>query len=308
MTASVTPSARRSSGLTRTEARWGVLLALPAILGFAAFTLIPMIASLVISLTDWSVGGVPHFIGLDNYVRMFTRDDDFGSSLWATVYYTLGAVPLTMIVAFAAALLLNASVRGQAFFRVIFYLPAIVPLVANSMLWLWLFNPDFGLLNAVTGMVGLPSSDWVYGENTAIPSLILMSTWGFGNVAVLFLAGLQGVPRHLYEAISVDGGGMWRKFRHITLPMMTPTIFYSLVTGVIGSFQVFVQAAVMTQGGPNNKTLFFIYYIYQAAFTNNELGYASALAWILFVVILVITAVMFKNSSRWVYYEAGGAR
>lgn len=294
--------------MAQQETRWGVLLALPAIIGFAAFTLIPMLASLVLSATNWTIGGTPSFVGVDNYVRMFTADPSFYKSLWATIYYTLGAVPLTMIVAFAVAMLLNIGVRGQSIFRVIYYLPAIVPIVANSMLWIWLFNPDFGLLNAATGAVGLPPSQWIFAEGSAIPSLILMSTWGFGNVAVIFLAGLQGVPRHLYEAISVDGGGAWRKFRHITLPMMTPTIFYSLVTGLIGSLQVFVQAAVMTEGGPNDATLFYSYYLYRTAFTNNEMGYASALAWILFLVIMIITVVLFKNSNRWVYYEAGDAR
>ncbi|TCC58349.1 sugar ABC transporter permease [Kribbella pittospori] len=290
------------------EARWGVLLALPAIIGFVAFTFLPMIASAVISLTDWTIGAAPKFVGFANYKRMFTADDSFFKSLWATLYYTLGAVPLLLIVAFAVALLLNQPVRGQGVFRVIYYLPAIVPIVANSMLWIWLFNPDFGLLNTLTEKAGLPRSQWIFDESTAIPSLILMSVWGFGNVAVIFLAGLQGVPRQLYEAIAVDGGGAWRKFRHITLPMMTPTIFYSLVTSVIGALQVFVQAAVMTEGGPNDSTLFYIYYLYRTAFTNNEMGYASALAWVLFLVIMAITVVLFRNSSRWVYYEAGSTR
>lgn len=297
-----------ASSPMKQEARWGVLLALPAIIGFVAFTFLPMIASAVISLTDWTIGAAPKFVGFANYTRMFTADDSFFKSLWATLYYTLGAVPLLLIVAFAVALLLNQPVRGQAMFRVIYYLPAIVPIVANSMLWIWLFNPDFGLLNTLTEKAGLPRSQWIFDESTAIPSLILMSVWGFGNVAVIFLAGLQGVPRQLYEAIAVDGGGAWRKFRHITLPMMTPTIFYSLVTSVIGALQVFVQAAVMTEGGPNDSTLFYIYYLYRTAFTNNEMGYASALAWVLFLVIMAITVVLFRNSSRWVYYEAGSTR
>lgn len=297
-----------ASSPMKQEARWGLLLALPAIIGFVAFTFLPMIASAVISLTDWTIGTTPKFVGFANYQRMFTADDSFFKSLWATLYYTLGAVPLLLVVAFAVALLLNQPVRGQAVFRVIYYLPAIVPIVANSMLWIWLFNPDFGLLNTLTGKAGLPRSQWIFDESTAIPSLVLMSVWGFGNVAVIFLAGLQGVPRQLYEAIAVDGGGAWRKFRHITLPMMTPTIFYSLVTSVIGALQVFVQAAVMTEGGPNDSTLFYIYYLYRTAFTNNEMGYASALAWILFLVIMAITVVLFRNSSRWVYYEAGSTR
>jgi multiple sugar transport system permease protein len=180
--------------------------------------------------------------------------------------------------------------------------------VASAVLWIWIFNPDVGLLNSMLKNVGLPGSKWIYDSSSAVPSLILMSTWGFGNAAVIFLAGLQGVPRQLYEAVAIDGGGAWRKFRHVTLPMMTPTIFYNLVTGVIGTFQVFNQAFVMTQGGPNNSTEFYIYYLYQTAFTKSEMGYASALAWVLFVIVLIVTLLLFRNARRWVYYEVGTAR
>ena len=198
--------------------------------------------------------------------------------------------------------------RGLSFWRTIYYLPTLVPAVASAVLWIWIFNPDFGLLNSTLRELGAPTSQWIYSETAAVPSLVIMSTWGFGNAMVIFLAGLQGVPRHLYEAVSIDGGGAWQRFRHVTLPMMTPTIFYNLVTGVIGTFQVFNQAYVMTQGGPNNATLFYIFYLYRTAFTESEMGYASALAWVLFMVIMVITILLFQNARRWVYYEMAGAR
>lgn len=283
-------------------------MAAPAILGFAVFTLAPMLASLFFSFTDWTIGGSFSFTGLANYKRMFAHDPLFYKSLTATLYYTLGSVPLILIVGFLAAMLLNQKARGKGVFRTIYYLPTLVPSVASAVLWIWIFNPDVGLLNSMLRDVGLHGSQWIYDSSTAVPSLILMSTWGFGNAAVIFLAGLQGVPRHLYEAVAIDGGGAWRKFRNVTLPMMTPTIFYNLVTGVIGTFQVFNQAFVMTQGGPNNATEFYIYYLYQTAFTKSQMGYASALAWVLFAIVLVVTLALFRNARRWVYYEVGGAR
>ncbi|MGW5363430.1 carbohydrate ABC transporter permease [Actinopolymorpha pittospori] len=303
------PSGRNQlSGQARLERRWGLILALPAILGFLIFTLGPMVASFFFSLTDWIIGSSPSFVGLGNYQRMFTEDDLFLKSLGVTTYYTLGAVPLTMIVGFAIALLLNKQVRALGVFRTIYYLPTLVPSVASAVLWIWIFNPDFGLLNSSLRSVGLPTSNWIYSETAAVPSLVIMSVWGFGNIMVIFLAGLQGVPRHLYEAVSIDGGNAWQQFRHVTLPMMTPIIFYNLVTSVIGTFQVFNQAYIMTQGGPNNASLFYIYYLYQTAFTKSEMGYASALAWLLFMIVMVITVLLFRSARRWVYYEMAGAR
>lgn len=291
----------------RSEARWGVLFAMPAILGFLIFTIGPMIASLVFSLTEWTVGGVPEFIGLGNYAAM-GEDPLFWKSLGVTTYYTLAAVPITLVVGFLIALLVNVGWKWKSLWRTIYYLPTLVPAVASAVLWIWIFNPDYGLFNTVLRAAGLPTSNWIYSEQTSVPSLIIMSTWGFGNAMVIFLAGLQGVPAQLYEAVALDGGGTWVKFRHVTLPFMTPVIFYNLVTGVIGTFQVFNQAYIMTSGGPNNSTLFYIYYLYTKAFTDSEMGYASALAWVLFLIVLVITAVLFRNARSWVYYESGGAR
>lgn len=298
---------QRLSGQTRLERRWGILMAIPAILGFVIFTIGPMLASFFFSLTDWTIGASPNFVGADNYSRL-VDDELFWKSLSVTTYYTLGSVPLILIVGFFLALLLNQRIRGLSFWRTIYYVPTLVPAIANAILWLWIFNPDFGLLNSVLRQGGLPTSQWIYSETAVIPSLVIMSTWGFGNAMVIFLAGLQGVPRHLYEAVSIDGGGTWARFRFVTLPMMTPTIFYNLVVGVIGTFQVFNQAYVMTQGGPNNASLFYIFYLYRTAFTESEMGYASALAWVLFMVIMVVTFLLFQNARRWVYYEMAGAR
>ena len=294
---------QRRLGMQGVEARWGVLLAMPAILGYLIFVIGPIIASFVIGLTDWKIGSDPVFVGLTNYQHMFTKDELFGKSLFTTAYYTLGAVPLGLILAFAVAMLLNQRVRGKSIFRTIFYLPVLVPTVANNILWLWLFNPEFGLLNSGLRGVGLPGSQWIYDEGSVIPSLILMSAWGFGNAAVIFLAGLQGVPTHLYEAVEVDGGNGWHKLRYVTIPMMTPTIFFNLVLGLIGTFQVFNEAYVMTGGGPSDASLFYVFYIYRTAFSQSNLGYASALAWALFVIVLIVTLLVFRSARRWVHYE-----
>lgn len=297
---------RHQSGLLRMERHWGILLAMPAILGFLIFTIVPMIASVGISLTNWNIAGDAEFIGLANYEEVFTEDPLFRQSLLATTSYALGAVPASLLIAFLAALILNQKVRGLPVFRTVFYLPVLVPTVVNTALWLWLFNPDFGLLNAALQGIGLQGSQWIYAEETAIPSLVLMNVWGFGNAAVIFLAGLQGVPGHLYDAVSVDGGGPFHRFRDVTLPMMTPTIFFNLVMGLIFTFQAFAEPYLMTNGGPNNSTLFYVYYLYRTAFTESRMGYASTLAWLLFVVILVITVLVFRSARHWVYYEVEG--
>lgn len=297
---------KKLSGITRMERNWGILFALPAILGFITFVFGPMVAALVFSVTDWNIGSDVHFVGLANYEKMATNDPLFSKSLYVTLYYTLGSVPLGILASFLIAMLLNQKVIGLPFFRTIYYLPVLVPSIANSMLWLWLFNPDFGLFNSMLRGIGLPGSQWIYSEAMAIPSLILMSTWGVGNAAVIFLAGLQGVPGHLYEAVEVDGGGMFRKFWHVTLPSMTPTIFFNVIMGMIGTLQVFDQAYVMTNGGPNNSTLFYIFYLYRKAFAEAQMGYAAALAWILFLIIMGLTALVFRSSRFWVYYEGEG--
>lgn len=285
----------------------GLAFALPAVLGFFLWTAGPMIASIFISLTDWEIGGKPSFIGLQNYKVMFTEDPLFLKSLFATVYFALGSVPLILIVAFLVAMLLNQKVKGLAVFRTIFYMPSIVPVIASSVLWLWLFNPDFGLLNSMLTSIGLRKLKWIFSESQVVPSLILMNVWGMGNTMVIFLAGLQGIPTHLYEAVDIDGGNWWHKFRNITIPMMTPTIFFNLVMLTIQNMQVFSKAYVMTEGGPNNASLFYVFYLFRTAFKHLELGYACALAWILFIIILGLTLLLFRSSKKWVYYGGGDA-
>ncbi|ALS28070.1 ABC transporter permease [Paenibacillus sp. 32O-W] len=297
---------RKLSGIARMERNWGIAFAMPAVLGFFLFVLGPVVASFFFSLTDWNIGGQMNFTGFGNYREMFTEDKLFSKSLFVTLYYSLGSIPLSFLAAFIIALLLNQKVKGLSVFRTIYYMPVLVPSIANSMLWLWLYNPDFGLFNSLLNGIGLPGSQWIYDETMAVPSLILMSTWGVGNAMVIFLAGLQGVPGHLYEAVEVDGGGALRKFWHVTLPSMTPTIFFNVVMGTIGTLQVFDQAYVMTNGGPNNATLFYIYYLYRTAFSESEMGYAAALAWVLFLIILALTALVFRSSKFWVYYEGEG--
>ncbi|MCX7795072.1 MAG: sugar ABC transporter permease [bacterium] len=290
------------------EAKWGIILALPAILGFLIWTLGPMIASFVLGFTDWNVVSTPHFIGIGNFRRMLVEDFIFKKSIYATIYYSVGSVIASIIFAFLVAFLLNQKVKGLPLFRTIFYLPSITPAIASAMLWIWLFNPDFGLLNQILQRFGLPRLLWIYDEKQVIPSLIFMSIWGMGGMMVIFLAGLQGVPQELYEAVEIDGGNWWHRFRYVTIPMMTPTIFFNLVMAIIGSFQVFTSAYIMTSGGPNYASMFYVYYIYLSAFRYGQMGYACALAIILFIIILSFTLVVFKSSPYWVYYESARRR
>ena len=279
-------------------------MALPAMLGFLLWHLGPMIASFVISFLNWSVVSTPTFAGLANFERMFTQDRLYWKSLYATAYYTFLSVPLVITVAFAFAMLLNQKVRALPLFRTIFYLPSVVPAVANSVLWLWLFNPDFGLLNSIMDAINGPRFLFIYDEAQVIPSLVLMSVWGMGNTMIIFLAGLQGVPITYYEAAEIDGANALQRLRYITLPMVSSVIFFNLIMGIIGTFQVFAQAYIMTNGGPNNASLFQVYYLFQNAFQYGRMGYASAIAWMLFLIILVFTLLVFKSSPAWVHYES----
>lgn len=309
MTSKIAPrSTPNRHNLRRVEARWGVLMALPAILGFVLWHSGPMLASLVISFTNWPVVSAPKWTGIENYVTLLRKDPLFWKSLYVTGYYTFLSVPLVIVTALLVAQLLNQKVRGLAIFRTIFYLPTVVPAVASSILWLWLFNPDFGLFTSFLDLFGHPGFLWIYDERQVIPSLALMSVWGMGNTMVIFLAGLQGVPTQYYEAAEIDGATAFRKWLHITVPMMSPIIFFNLVMGIIGTFQVFSQAYVMTEGGPNNASLFMVYYLFLQAFDYGRMGYASAIAWILFMIVIVFTIIVFRTSPYWVYYETAGRR
>lgn len=286
---------------------YGLLFTAPAILGFIIFTLGPMIASLVLSLTNYNVFKEhTSFVGFGNYARLFSGEDElFYKSLGVTFYFVLLRVPAVIIVSFAIALLLNMNVKGRAVFRTIIYLPSIVPAVASAMIWMWLMNPDLGLLNSMLGWLHIPASNWLYAEGSVIPSVVLTTLWGIGSTVIIFLAGLSGIPQSYYEAIEVDGGGWYSKLRQITIPMVSPTLFFNTIMAIIGSFQVFNEAYILTQGGPNNRSLFYVFYLWRTGFRDTEMGYASALAWILFLIIMVFTFITFKTSKSWVYYEGG---
>lgn len=293
---------RKSSRMARREALEGYLFVTPLLLGLLVFTLGPVLQSLYISFTRYDIFTPSTFVGLRNY-KALLADRLFWQSLKITTLYAVVSVPLHLSLGLAVALLMNSKVRGITLFRTIYYLPAVVSGVAASLLWVWIFNPSYGLANVALKAVGLPPQRWLTDPATALPSLIFMSLWGIGGGMVIYLAGLQGVPGHLYESASLDGANALQQFRHVTLPMLTPVIFYNLVMGLIGSFQIFTQAFVMTSGGPANATLFYVLYLFRQAFNYFHMGYASAMAWVLFAIILVLTLLVFKSSALWVYYE-----
>ena len=296
-------SRRRMSAMRRNEAIAGYLFMLPLLLGIVFLTYGQFVYSLIISFTDKSIFAGAKFVGFQNYSKLLTDDFFFWKSIKATILYAFGSVIATQLTALAIAILLNNRyLKGKAFFRTVFYIPSIVPAVASCLLWMWMFNPDFGLFNAVLKLLGLPTSKWIYAEGSAVPSLILMSAWACGAPMVIYLSGLANVPPTLLEAVDIDGGGAWTKFIHITLPMISPVLFYNTLMGIIAGFMTFTNSYVMTEGGPNNATLFVNYLIYRDAFQYNEFGYASALAWIVFLVLAVCTLVIFRFFGRKVYY------
>lgn len=293
---------RRISRMALKEAIDGYLFVLPVIIGLVGFSFWPVVKSLMISFSKYDVFTPAQYVGLKNYADLF-HDPLFWQSLKVTMIYSIVSVPLGLCAGLAVALLMNQKVKGIAIFRTIFYLPAVISGVAVSLLWSWIFNPDFGLANVVLKYAGFAPQKWLSSPHTALGSLIFMSLWGVGGGMVIYLAGLQGVPRQLYEAADLDGANIVQQFRHVTIPMLTPVIFYNLIMGIIGSFQVFTQAFVMTGGGPSNSTLFYVLYLFKQAFNYYHMGYASAMAWVLFAIILVLTLLVFKSSSLWVYYE-----
>lgn len=289
--------------MRRNEAIAGYVFMLPLILGIILLTYGQFIYSLILSFTDKTVFEAGSFVGFENYRKLLLDDFFFWKSIKATVLYAFGSVIVTQLAALAVALLLNnRSIHGKALFRTIFYIPSIVPAVASCLLWMWMFNPDFGLFNALLKALGLPTSKWIYAESSAVPSLILMSAWACGGPMVIYLSGLANVSPALLEAVDIDGGGAWTKFIQITIPMISPVLFYNTLMGVIGGFMTFTNSYVMTSGGPNNATLFVNYLIYRNAFQYNEFGYASALAWIVFAVLAICTLVIFRFFGKKVYY------
>jgi len=298
---------RPALGRTATkEALLGVLFASPWLIRLFVLNVYPILAAFYYSFTRYRITSAPHWVGLANYVEALTLDKLPLQALYNSLYYSLFSVPLGLALALFLALLLNQSVALRSFFRATFFIPSIVPAVASAVLWLWILNSRTGLINALLTSVGLPRIPWLSSPTWIKPAFILMSLWGVGQSVVIFLAGLQDVPRHLYDAAEVDGAGTWAKFRFVTLPMITPSIFFNLVMGVIGSLQIFGPAFVIMRGpagGPKNAGLFFVLYLYNQAFQYLNMGYASALAVILFVVIMAMTALILRSSPAWVYYE-----
>ncbi len=292
----------RPMSIARRETIEGYLFLLPWILGFLFFTAGPIIASFAISLTDWQIGLPSKFIGLGNYNRIFTGDKLFWQSLKVTGVYALMALPSGIIVALGMALLLNQKARGINLFRTIFYLPAVTSGVAVALLWAWIFNNQFGVLNWLLSKVGVQGPAWLLDTQWALPAFALMSLWGAGGLMIIYLSSLQAIPVELYEAAKIDGANPIRRMFHITLPMLTPTILFNLVTGLIGVFQTFTAAWIMTKGGPNYATYFYVLHIYNNAFAGTRFGYASALAWVLFLIVLILTAAVLRSSQYWVFY------
>jgi len=294
---------RRKGSLARREALTFYLLISPWLIGFLLFVLGPMIASLGISFTRWDLLSPAKFIGLDNYQKMFTRDPLFWQSLKVTAVYTAVYVPMELAGGLVLALLMNQKLKGIGLFRTLYYLPSVLPGVAFVVLWMWILHPDVGLLNTLLSYVGIQGPRWLANPHWALTALLMMSVWGLGRAMVIYLASLQGLPEHLYEAAAIDGANAWQSFWKITLPLLTPTIFFNLVLSIISTFQTFTSAFVATNGGPLDSTLFYVLYLFRQAFQYFNMGYASALAWVLFVIILVLTLLIVRSSSRWVFYE-----
>jgi multiple sugar transport system permease protein len=295
--------------MTRNEKRNlrnGLLFASPWLLGFFFFALYPLVMSVYYSFTEYNVIQAPAWSGLDNYRELFFEDPRFWKSLGNTLYFTALSVPLSLVVSLGIAILLNMKIPAMSVFRTIFFLPSIVPIVASAVLWMWVLEPQSGLINGTLHQLfGVQGPGWLADESWAKPSLVLMSLWGVGGAIVIFLAGLSDVPQTLYEVAELDGAGTWHKFRHVTLPMMTPTILFNLVMGLITSFQYFTQVYIMTggKGTPVDSTLFYALYLYRASFFYLRMGYASAMAWMLFIVILIATMSVLVSSKRWVHYQ-----
>ena len=284
--------------------KWiGLVFIAPWLLAFLLFEAIPIGSAVYHSFTDWTATGrAVRFLGVDNYTEAFNRDPLFWKSVWNTLYFIGFSVPLSIVVAFVLALMLNARIRGTTFYRTVYYLPSVVPTVAAVIVWVFIFETRRGILNFALELVGLPPIRWLSDPNWAMMALIIMSLWSIGGMMVIFLAGLQGIPQELYEAAEVDGANTWYRMMRITVPLMTPVIFFNLVMNLVGAFQSFNNAFIMTGGGPNNATRLYMLHLYDNAFSYFRMGYASALAVLLFIVVFSVTLVVYRTSSRWVYY------
>jgi multiple sugar transport system permease protein len=289
--------------LAQREALACALFIAPAVFGFVAFSAIPLAISGWLSLTDYALAGRPNYVGFANY-RALLADDLFWQSVRVTAKYVGAVVPMWMVSSLMLALLMNQPLHGISVFRTIYYLPAVLSGVATSMLWSWLFNYRAGLLNAGLRMVGVDGPNWLGDEDWALPSLMLMSQWSIGWYLPIWLGGLQSIPTELYESASLDGAGWWAKLRHVTIPMLSPVILYHLIMNIIWATQLFTEPFVMTGGGPDFATLSYVLYMYNNAFSYLKMGHAAAMAWMLFLATLVLTAFVFRSTPMWVHYEA----
>ena len=298
------PRRRWSSTAIRNNLN-GWLFVSPWVIGFLVLTLYPSLSSLYYSFTNYNIIQPAQWVGLENYRLIFTSDPLFLTAVRNTLFYVLLHVPLTIIVSLGIAMLLNINLRGQALYRTLIFLPSVVPEIVVGLLWSWMLNPQFGVSNIILKALGLPSIGWLTDPSWSKPALVMIGLWGVGNSIVIYLAALQDVPEHLYEAASIDGASVWAKTRYITLPMITPTILFNLILGIIYGIQTFTNAFIISKGtgGPVDSTTFYGLLIYRNAFSYLKMGYASAMAWLLFVVILIITLVVFKTSGRWVFYS-----
>lgn len=288
--------------MARREALTFYILIAPWIVGFLGFLAYPMARSLYLSFTSYNLVSPPVWIGLQNYQRIFA-DPEFWQSLKVTFLFALGSVPGGTIIALAIAMVLAQKLRGINFWRTIFFVPSVLSSIAVAILWLFVFRPEGGLFNVVLGWFGVEGPSWLTSETWALPAMILMSWWSVGGQIVIYLAGLKGIPESLYEAAEIDGANSVSKFRFVTIPMLSPTIFFNVVLAIIAALQVFDVGYVMTRGGPNKATLFYMINLYDHAFRFVQMGYASALAWILFLIIMAITLLVIRSSTAWVYYE-----
>lgn len=286
----------------------GYLFILPSIIGFSVFVAYPLLSSVYYSLTEWSGYDKPRFVGFANFNYMFNVDPAFWPSVRATFYFVILSVPSSLILGLGLAMLLNRGLPGIKWFRTIFYLPTVVPSIATLTLWLFIYQPQYGLANSLLRMAGLPEGTWLTSEMTALPSIVLIGLWQVGSGMIIFLSGLQSVPQELYEAAEVDGAARWRVALNITIPMITPILFLQLILGIIGAFQAFNQVQVLTGGGPNFSTSLLNFKIYTDAFNGRMFGYAIAEVWVLFLIIMIFTVVTYRYSNRFVYYESDNSR
>jgi multiple sugar transport system permease protein len=297
------PAARRGRGPLGREGRWAVAFLAPTLIGLAVLSAGPILATVAISLTKWDLLTAPKFAGFDNYLALLS-DPRFLVALRNTFFYTIVSVPLGLTIALGLAIALNQKIRGIAFVRTAYFLPVVTSTIAIALVWQWIYSADSGLLNEVIGLFGIPAQKWLSDPTLAMPSIIAMSIWqGLGVDVIIFLAGLQAVPAELLDAASVDGAGRWARFRWVTLPLLTPSLFFTGVLSLISAFQVFDQIFVLAKPRPTEATITVVYFIYENGFKFFKMGYASAASWILFLIVAVFTAVYFRSQGRWVHYQ-----